>query len=110
MRAYCTYVVGVSNWVAWVDAGVENEPLTAFHRLARYPGTGEKVLDTSSREKEQLCAEMIPEERSRLNAGIDGGEDVLSSAKVASVASTRSLTCCSSDVSGNSSDSIAFFC
>lgn len=96
-----TYIVGVLNELVWADTGVEIEPLAKFHRFARYPGADGKDWDTSLTENELLCVAKRAEEDSRFSAGIDVG--VLSFTNSTSVSSTRSLTCCGSDGSGDSS-------
>ena len=72
-----------------------------FHRLARYPGVDEKDLNTLSTENELSSIPAIPDEGSRFNANIDGGneEGVLSVPLSGSsfVTSTRSSVCCGSE-------------
>ena len=87
--------------VVWADAGVENEPLAEFHRFAKYPGADEKDWDTFSTENGLLCVAESAEEDSRFNADIDVG--VLSFPNSTSATSTRFLTCCGPEGSGNSS-------
>ena len=92
-----TYIVGVINCAGCEDAGVENELLAAFHRLARYPGVDEKDLDTLSMWKELPSIPDIPEESSRFDDGICGGnEDVVLSVTISGshfASSTRSIAC-----------------
>jgi hypothetical protein len=71
-----SYINGVANGAVFSDGGVEEKLLTAFQRLARYPGVEENDLTTlSATEKELASVLMLPTEEWRLRLGVNVNVD-----------------------------------
>lgn len=99
-----TYYVGITDWVVWAD--VEDEPRTAFHRLAKYPGADEKDLNTVWAANDLPSRPEMWEAASCLGDAVEGRNEVdaLSLNGSTSASSAPSLICFGSDGVGKPSD------